>query len=312
MDLAHLKTFYIIAREGSLTKAAHLLNTSQSSLSRTLQTLEYYAKTQLFERHARGLKLTSQGEKVFRHAQRIVQEHEVFKHSFLNGFNEEEGELKILTTPGMASIWLPELIPGFLKQYPSIQLNIDSTLTNYSTLTNLGKDDDKADILIRTRIDYHPNLIQKHIFTSDYALWASSQYLEEFGIPEKPEDLDHHRLLVFEREQYNVLANNYWILEVGSDIQRAREPYLIVNSLEGLIAFAKKGSGIIQMSHELIKIRNKNNELLNILKETRGPVIDIYCIYPSKTKNFKKINLFIEYLVQRFVKEDPYECEIVS
>ncbi|MBN9413520.1 MAG: LysR family transcriptional regulator, partial [Candidatus Paracaedimonas acanthamoebae] len=298
--LAHLKTFYIIAKEGSLTRAAHLLHTSQSSLSRTLQTLEYYAKAQLFERHARGLKLTSQGEKVFHYAQKVVQEHEVFKHSLLNDFNETEGELKILTTPGMVSIWLPEIIPGFLKKYPGIKLDINSSLTN------LERDLEKADILIRTRIDLHPNLVQRRVLAGNYKLWASPDYLKEFGIPEKPEDLDHHRLLVFERAQFNSLANTYWILEVGSDIHKTREPYLVVNSQEGLIACAKKGLGIIQMPSVLIKFRNENNQLLNILKETTGPIIDVYGIYPSKTKNLKRINLFMDYLEDKLLKDDLY------
>lgn len=300
MDLAHLKTFYIIAREGSLTKAAHVLNTSQSSLSRTLQTLEYYAKTQLFERHARGLKLTPQGEKVFQHAQKIVQEHENFKRSFSDNHNEMEGELKIITTPGMASIWLADLIPEFLKQYPGVRLDIDSTLTNYSTLTNLEKDKEKADILIRTRIDYHPNLIQKHILSSHYKLWASPEYLKKFGIPKKSQELDYHNLLIFEKRQFNVLANNHWILEIGSNVERPRQPFFIMNSLEGLISCAKKGLGIIQMPEELLKLRNNQNELLHILEDEEGPIIDIYCIYTIKPNISKKIILFTKFLETSF------------
>lgn len=301
MDLSHLKTFYVIAKEGSLTKAAHILNTSQSSLSRTLQSLEYYAKAQLFERHARGLKLTSQGEKVFSYAQKVVQEHEVFKHSLLHDFNETEGELKILTTPGMVSIWLPEIIPGFLKKYPGIQLNINSSLTN------LERDLEKADILIRTHIDLHPNLVQRRILVGNYKLWASPRYLQEFGVPEKPEDLDHHRLLVFEQAQFNILANTCWMLEIGSNSDKPREPYLIMNSLEGLVACAQKGLGIIQMPSVLMKFRNEDNKLLHILKETTGPIIDVYGIYPSRAKNLKKRNLFMDYLEEMFLKGDLYE-----
>ena len=301
MDLAHLKTFYIIAKEGSLTRAAHLLHTSQSSLSRTLQTLEYYAKAQLFERHARGLKLTSQGEKVFHYAQKVVQEHEVFKHSLLNDFNETEGELKILTTPGMVSIWLPEIIPGFLKKYPGIKLDINSSLTN------LERDLEKADILIRTRIDLHPNLMQRQIFNSPYKLWASPDYLREFGNPQKAEDLDHHRLLVFENARFNVLANNYWILEIGANHEKPRQPFLIMNSLEGLIACAKKGFGIIQMPVALTHIKNKDKELIPVLEEIEEPSIGIFCIHPLKTKNLKKINLFADYLEKLFKQGDfPY------
>ena len=111
---------------------------------------------------------------------------------------------------------------------------------------------------------------------------------------------------LFLSEQFNSLANTYWILEVGSDIHKTREPYLVVNSQEGLIACAKKGLGIIQMPSVLIKFRNENNQLLNILKETTGPIIDVYGIYPSKTKNLKRINLFMDYLEDKLLKDDLY------
>jgi DNA-binding transcriptional LysR family regulator len=290
MDLAHLKMFYIIAREGSLTKAAHILHTSQSSLSRTLQTLEYYAKTQLFERHARGLKLTPQGEKVFHHAQKMVQEHEAFKKALFEDPDIPQGILKILTTPGMGSIWLTEYIGGFLDRYPEIQLDITVSLTG------LEKTIEEVDLLIRTRIEHHPNLIQRCIMSNDYKLWASPEYLQKFGTPQAVEDLDHHRLLVFERAKFNVLANNYWILEIGSNVERPRQPFLVMNSLEGLITCAKKGLGIIGLPKEIIELRNRNKQLINILEDISSLNVDIYCIYDSKKQKSQKIKLFIEYL----------------
>ena len=55
MDWDKLKIFHAVAEAGNFTKATYILNLSQSAISRQIQSLEQELKTQLFERHARGL-----------------------------------------------------------------------------------------------------------------------------------------------------------------------------------------------------------------------------------------------------------------
>ena len=62
MDWDKLKIFHAVAEAGSFTRATVNLNLSQSAISRQIQSLEQGLKVQLFERHARGLTLTENGE----------------------------------------------------------------------------------------------------------------------------------------------------------------------------------------------------------------------------------------------------------
>ena len=62
MDWDNLKIFNAVAEAGSFTSASVNLNLSQSAISRQIQSLEQDLKVQLFERHARGLTLTENGE----------------------------------------------------------------------------------------------------------------------------------------------------------------------------------------------------------------------------------------------------------
>ena len=68
MDWDKLKIFHAVAEAGSFTNATVNLNLSQSAISRQIQSLEQDLKVQLFERHARGLTLTQNGEYVFKTA----------------------------------------------------------------------------------------------------------------------------------------------------------------------------------------------------------------------------------------------------
>ena len=66
MDWDKLKIFHAVAEAGSFTNATINLNLSQSAISRQIQSLEQDLKIQLFERHARGLVLTDNGEYLFK------------------------------------------------------------------------------------------------------------------------------------------------------------------------------------------------------------------------------------------------------
>ena len=72
MDWDKLKIFHTVAEAGSFTNASTILNLSQSAISRQIQSLEKDLKINLFERHARGLVLTSNGEYLFKTANDVI------------------------------------------------------------------------------------------------------------------------------------------------------------------------------------------------------------------------------------------------
>lgn len=297
MDLEKVKVFYMIAKMGKFTKAAAALNLTQPALTRSIQMLEYSLKTKLFDRSHTGVILTSSGERLYEFAQRFIDEAELVKREIGDHSDEPAGELKILTTPGVASIWLCDLIPGFLNQYPDIRLDI------YGAISDLEKNISQADVLIRTQVSHHPHLVQRFIKRFQYKLWASEPYLNKFGMPQKIVELDQHRILVYEKANYSPLGNHYWILDRGTEHGTPRKPYLVINSLDGLIACARNGLGIISMAEELIKVSNHDNRLVNLMPDVEGPIVDIYCIYSEKLKKSKKVNLFVDYLEQAVKQE---------
>ena len=72
MDWDKLKIFHAVAEAGSFTSATVILNLSQSAISRQIQSLEEDLKVKLFERHARGITLTENGEYVNKTAHEVI------------------------------------------------------------------------------------------------------------------------------------------------------------------------------------------------------------------------------------------------
>jgi LysR family transcriptional activator of nhaA len=71
LNYHHLLYFWTVAREHSVSKAAATLHVAQPTVSAQLRSLERSLGHKLFDRQGRHLRLTPEGEKVFRYADEI-------------------------------------------------------------------------------------------------------------------------------------------------------------------------------------------------------------------------------------------------
>jgi len=72
MDIKDLRYFVAVYDEGGFARAGALLQTVQSNVSARIRRLEVALGVQLFERHHRGVVATDKGEKLYRHAKRVI------------------------------------------------------------------------------------------------------------------------------------------------------------------------------------------------------------------------------------------------
>jgi DNA-binding transcriptional LysR family regulator len=72
MDIKDLRYFVAVYEEGGFARAGILLETVQSNVSARIRRLEVALGVQLFERHRRGVLATEKGEKLYRHAKRVI------------------------------------------------------------------------------------------------------------------------------------------------------------------------------------------------------------------------------------------------
>ena len=72
MDVKDLRYFVAVYEEGGFARAGILLETVQSNVSARIRRLEAALGVQLFERHRRGVVATDKGEKLYRHAKRVI------------------------------------------------------------------------------------------------------------------------------------------------------------------------------------------------------------------------------------------------
>lgn len=126
MDMNILKylAFIRTVEYGSFTKAAEILNYSQSGISRMINDLEKEWEITLLERNRSGVKLTSDGSRLFPYAKGLCNEYQKLQMQIDNLHGVQSGIIRIGTFSSVATHWLPNIIKAFQKDYPGIDYEL--------------------------------------------------------------------------------------------------------------------------------------------------------------------------------------------
>ncbi|EKQ56708.1 MULTISPECIES: LysR family transcriptional regulator [unclassified Clostridium] len=124
MNIQKYMAFIRAVEYGSFTKAAEILNYSQSGISRMINDLEKEWGVSLLERGRSGVRLTSDGLKLLPFAKSMCNEYQKLQTQVeeLNGL--QSGLIRIGTFSSVATHWLPNIIKEFQKDYPNIDYEL--------------------------------------------------------------------------------------------------------------------------------------------------------------------------------------------
>ena len=290
MNWNKIKIFHAVADAGSFTHAGELLSLSQSAVSRQVAALEEDLNVLLFHRHARGLKLTAQGETLFRAAHEMSARIAMTEALLTEAKEKPSGELTISATVGFGSTWLTPRIGEFLEHYPDINVHI------VVTDRELDLSMREADVAIRMRLPVQPDLVQRKLMTFHHHVYAAPEYLQRFGTPQRPEDLDHHRLIIYGEEAPSYIANVNWLIAAGTADPASRRPVLRVNNVYGLLLAVESGIGIGAIPDYMVR---GNNRITQILPDLEGPQFDTYFVYPEELRDSLRIGVFRDFLIRK-------------
>ncbi|HBN22124.1 MAG TPA: hypothetical protein DD412_02660 [Holosporales bacterium] len=125
MDLNKLKIFHAVAKFGALNLAAADLKMRSSSISISISSFEQAIECKLFQRHYRGMKLTEEGEKLYKSSKLIFDEFAFALKDLGENSEGSEKELRISTSWDIASSnWFVERISLFVEKYPKIKIKL--------------------------------------------------------------------------------------------------------------------------------------------------------------------------------------------
>jgi DNA-binding transcriptional LysR family regulator len=290
MDWDKIRVFYAVAEAGSFTHAGEDLSLSQSAVSRQVGALEEALHVPLFHRHARGLMLTEQGEILYRTAREIFAKLNMAEALLMESRERPKGPLKVTTPIAFGSVWLAPRLKEFLETNPDIDVSL--VLTDNELDLSMRQ----ADVALRLTPPTQGDLIQRRLMTMRYHVFAAPEYLQAHGTPQVPEDLDHHRLIVFGEDARPPLPNLNWLLDVGAPDGVRRKAFLRVNSTYGILRAVESGIGIGALPHYL---NEEAGRLVRILPQVSGQDVDLYFVYPEELRHSHRIALFRDFILHK-------------
>ncbi|KUR77553.1 LysR substrate-binding domain-containing protein [Novosphingobium sp. Fuku2-ISO-50] len=124
MTLEQLRIFVAVAEREHVTRAAEMLNVTQSAASGAIASLEARHDIKLFHRVGRGIELTDAGQ-MFLHEARAVLARAASAELALSEYGGlKRGNLRLVASQTIAGYWLPERLAAFHARYPQIELSV--------------------------------------------------------------------------------------------------------------------------------------------------------------------------------------------
>ena len=290
MDWDKLKIFHAVAEAGSFTSATVILNLSQSAISRQIQSLEEDLKVKLFERHARGLTLTENGEYVYKTAHEVISKLKEVETTLSDKKDKPSGKIVVTTVMSFGTTWLTPRIQEFMDLNPEIEVELvfDNKELDLSTR--------QADIGIFMRRPKQLNYIQKKLIDLNYHIYGSPKYLEKHGYPKTVNDLNKHKFISFGKGAPSPVYNPDWALKLGMKDNKKRKTCMRVNSVYGLLLAVQSGVGLAALP-DYITVKQPN--IVKVLPSIEGPITEAHFVYPASLKNVARITSFRNFLFSK-------------
>ncbi|MHB8170177.1 MAG: LysR family transcriptional regulator [Thermincolia bacterium] len=257
------KVFYFVANTLSFSEAADRLFISQSAVSQSIRTLEKKMNCQLFIRNTKQVKLTPEGEILFKHAEQAFNFLKAGERSISEIHSLKQGEVRIGASDTICKYYLLPCFREFNRLYPNIKIHVTNR-TSPSCIQLLKNGSVHMGVVNIPDYELDKNIQTKKIkdLQDVFIAGQSFAFLKDKAISLK--DLEQFPLLLLEKNTTTRSFFEDFIKKKGININ----PEIELGSVDLLIELAKIGLGISFVIKDYIQKELANHEVFILnLKE---------------------------------------------
>ena len=296
--------FVDVVKAGGLAAAGRQVGLSPASMTARMNALERKYDTRLLQRTTRRISLTDNGRRFYDACLRVLAEVEQAEALLHNDKEVLSGYLRITAPSDFGRQYVAPALAKFVQIHPAItpHLNLSDGIVN---LVEHG-----YDLGIRYGNLPDSELIVRKLAENRRLLVASPEYLEKYGIPKHPSDLEYHQCLVGERlgEPLNkwqfLIKNKHTIIKV--------KPAFSCNdsSIIRLWALANKGIAYkstwdIQADIESGKLQTVLDDFVFGFQASDTKKTGLQVVYPNRRYLPIKVSAFVDYFKDTLFKAAP-------
>ena len=235
--LEHLRYFQAVARCGSLSAAARVLQVSQPGLTAVIKQLEESFGTKLLVRLRTGVSLTSTGEALLRFANESLARLEEVEHRIKGLESEEVGSFVIGCHESLGAYFLPQWMRGFLESNPRIQLSLSNAASRAVLEATVERG---VHFGLVVNPEPHPDLVQMRLFRDAVDLFVLADGAPQAGDLEAAKERLRRGPLVFAGR----IVQSQQIIDRLAAMDALPPRLLSCGDLELVKSFALAGLGV--------------------------------------------------------------------
>jgi DNA-binding transcriptional LysR family regulator len=280
-DWDDIRLFLELAREGSLSAAARRLKVDHSTVARRVSALEKRLGLRLFDRLARGYVLTEEGETLLGAAERMEAEALALQRQ-ASGRPAAQGNVRLSTSPMLASLFLAPRLVEFQRQHPEIRV----ALSGNNRVVDLNRRE--ADLALRLTKPAEAGLIARRVGTVGFGLYANPQYLAA----RKPKDYG----FIGYDETLGQISQQRWLEQQARD----RPIVFLCSDMTTMYHATCAGMGVAVLPHFA---GTTDPRLRAVPAETAAPDREVWLLVHPDLRRAPRVRSVMDYLAMLFARE---------
>lgn len=293
LELDDLQALLIVVRAGGFREGARIGGTSASGLSDAVRRLESRLGLRLLHRSTRSVAPTQAGQELLERVAPAMGEIEAALLGAKAARDRIAGTLRLNVPVSAARLVLPAIVPGFLKAYPDIRLEVIAE-DSFVDMLAAGCD---AGIRYDERLEQDMIAVPIGPRVQRFATAAAPSYLDRHGRPTHPRELLGHACI---RGRFTSGAMPLWEYEREGEVIRIEPTGPFIVSVGGAtdlaVHAAIAGSGVILLFEDWIRPYLDSGALEAILQDWWQPFSGPFLYYSGRKLLPAPLRAFIDFI----------------
>ncbi len=287
-----MKAFVRVVEAGTFTKAADSLDVPKAQVTRLVQSLEEELRTQLLNRTTRRVVVTADGATYYERAVRLLDELEELESGMTHAKVNPRGKLRVDVVSPIANLVLIPALDDFRKRYPDVQVEMG---VSERPVDLVGEN---IDCVIRAGEVGDPSLVARRIGQVRRLLCASPAYLERFGVPKHPSDLEDERHRVLSYFAFGGSRLTYSLRRGEEQYDAAPKSSFAVNDSTAMLVAALSGLGIGRSACFMAAPHVAEGRLKVLLPDWDAGTTPLSVVYAPNRHVSARLRVFIEWAAE--------------
>jgi len=257
-EIEEMICFAAICDEGSITRAAKILECSKSQVSRKISHMEERYAIKLFHRTTRSIKPTDAALKLKRDALQLYYHHKKLKYMAKQIHQDLAGDFVITAPSSMSAFLLAPLLPKLKTKFPKINFKIIVSNRTLDLVEN------GIDLAIRSRDVVDENLVARQVGSSKEKLYVNKKYFKKISTITTPIELNKHDLII---NPYSINDNTITLDNGLKTVPIAPINYTEINHYQIILNVIENSDGVAALPQYAASRSEKAGNIINILPE---------------------------------------------